>query len=44
MEKIEKTKLEQLLQIVPDHPMIRMAHFADSGSEMTEVLSTFCQE
>jgi len=44
MEKIEKTKLEQLLQIIPDHPMIRIAHFADSGMEMTEVLSAFCQQ
>ena len=44
MKKIEKTKLEQLLQIIPDHPMIRIAHFADSGEEMTEVLSDFCQE
>lgn len=44
MEKIEKTKLEQLLQIVPDHPMIRMAHFADSGMEMTEILGRFCQQ
>ena len=44
MEKIEKTKLGQLLQIVPDHPMIRIAHFADSGEWMTEVLADFCHE
>ncbi len=43
MEKIEKTKLEQLLQIVPEHPMIRIAHFADGGMEATEVLADFCQ-
>jgi hypothetical protein len=44
MEKIEKTKLEQLLQIVPDHPTIRIAHFTDSGMEMTDILSSFCQQ
>ncbi len=44
MKKIERSKLEQLLQIIPDYPMIRMAHFADSGEEMTEVLSDFCQQ
>jgi len=44
MEKIEKTKLEQLLGIIPDHPMIHIAHFADSGLEMTEILSHFCEQ
>jgi len=44
MENIEKTKLEQLLQIVPDDPMISIAHFTDSGLEMTEILSEFCQK
>ena len=43
MKKIETEKLKQLLQIVPDHPMIRIAHFTDSGEEMPEVLSDFCQ-
>ena len=41
---MERTKLEQLLQIIPDYPMIRIAHFADSGEEMTEVLADFCQQ
>jgi len=44
MENIEKTKLEQLLQIVPDDPMLSIAHFADSGMEMPGILSAFCQK
>ena len=44
MKKIEKSKLEQLLQIIPDHPMMRIAHFADSGEKMTEILSDFCRQ
>jgi len=44
MKNIEKEKLEQLLQIIPNHPMIRIAHFADSGLAMTEILSDFCQK
>lgn len=44
MKKIERTKLEQLLQIIPDYPMIRIAHFADGAEEMTEVLADFCQK
>jgi len=44
MKKIEKSTLKELLQIVPDQPMIRIAHFADGGMEMVDVLSGFCKE
>jgi len=44
MKKIERIKLEQLLQIIPDYPMIRIAHFANSGEEMTEILAEFCRQ
>ncbi len=41
MKPIEATKLFQLLQIIPDHPMIRIVHFADSGETLPEILSSF---
>jgi len=44
MEIIEKEKLEQLLQIIPDHPMTSIAHFANYSLETCRVLSHFCRE
>ena len=44
MKAIEKERLIQLLHIIPNHPMIRIAHFVDSGEVMPEVLSGFCRE
>lgn len=42
MKNIELDPLKKLLEIIPDYPALRIAHFADSGEEMTEVLSDFC--
>jgi len=39
MKPIEKNKLKQLLTIIPDHPMVRILHFADSGETIPSLLS-----
>ena len=44
MKNIEKDKLEKLLEIIPDYPALRIAHFSESGEMMTEILSDFCQK
>ncbi len=44
MKNIEKDKLEKLLEIIPDYPALRIAHFSESGEMMTEILSNFCQK
>ncbi len=44
MKNIEKDKLEKLLEIIPDSPALRIAHFSDSGEMMTEILSEYCQK
>ncbi len=44
MKNIEKEKLKKLLEIIPSTPALRIAHFAESGKMMTEVLSDFCQK
>ncbi len=41
MKSLEKESIEQLLEIVPEHPVIRLLHFADSGEEMPESLADF---
>ena len=41
MKLIEKEKLDQLLTIIPDHPMIRLLHFADSGIELPRMLDAY---
>ncbi len=41
MKPIEETKLSQLLQIIPDHPMVRIVHFSDSGEDLPKMLSDF---
>jgi hypothetical protein len=41
MKPIEKEKLDQLLTIIPDHPMIRLLHFADSGIELPKMLNAY---
>jgi len=41
MKAIEKEKLDQLLAIVPDSPLTRLLHFADSGTRLPELLSRF---
>ncbi len=44
MKNIERTSLEKLLQIVPDHPGIRLLHFAESGEEMPRILGDFVEK
>jgi len=44
MKPIEATKLSQLLQIIPEHPMIRILHFSDSGEILPEILSDFAAQ
>ena len=44
METIGKEPFEQLLTIIPDHPMVRLLHFADSGIDMPRMLSNFSIE
>jgi len=41
MKPIEKNRLDQLLTIIPDHPQIRLLHFADSGIELPRMLDRF---
>ena len=44
MESIEKESFAQLLRIVPDHPLIRLLHFADSGEEIPLLLDAFVNQ
>ncbi len=44
MKNIEKDKLEKLLEIIPDSPALRIAHFSESGEMMTEIISNFCRK
>jgi hypothetical protein len=44
MKPIEKNRLEQLLEIIKPAPALRIAHFTQSGEEMTEILCDFCTE
>jgi len=44
MKPVEKDKLDQLLTIIPDHPQIRLLHFADSGIELPRMLNDFVTE
>jgi len=44
MKPIEKNRLEQLLGIIKPAPALRLAHFCNSGEEMTEMLYRFCIE
>jgi hypothetical protein len=41
MKPLERKSLEKLLGIVPDHPVIRLLHFADSGTEAPQILADF---
>ena len=41
MKPIEKEPFEQLLTIIPDHPMVRILHFADSGEDAPSTLADF---
>jgi hypothetical protein len=41
MKPIEKEPFEQLLTIIPDHPMVRILHFADSGEDTPSTLADF---
>jgi len=44
MKPIEEEKLKQLLQIIPDYPMIRIVHFADSGKTMPRTIGEFIEK
>ncbi|SFV90528.1 hypothetical protein MNB_SV-4-853 [hydrothermal vent metagenome] len=44
MKSIEQKSLEKLLQIIPDHPGIRLLHFADSGEEIPQIISSFIED
>ncbi len=44
MKPINKKKLDQLLTIIPDHPEVRLLHFADSGLDMPLHLQRFSKE
>ena len=44
MKPIEKEALEQLLTIIPDHPQIRLLHFADSGEALPLMLADFAKQ
>jgi len=44
MKPIEKEKFAQLLTIIPDHPMVRLLHFADSGIELPRILDDFVMQ
>ena len=44
MKSIEQKSLEKLLHIIPDHPGIRLLHFADSGEEVPRILGQFVTE
>jgi|GEM_PF-557026 len=44
MEHLEKEPLEQLLQIVPNYPAVRLLHFCDGGEDLPSVLADFCAE
>ncbi len=44
MKSIEKEKLDQLLTIIPDHPMVRLLHFSDSGIELPAMLDAYVSQ
>ncbi|MCB4764991.1 MAG: hypothetical protein LGB73_04015 [Sulfurovum sp.] len=44
MKMIEKEKLNQLLTIIPNYPMIRLLHFAESGIDMPKILDHFVSQ
>ncbi len=44
MKPIEENALKQLLQIIPDHPQIRLLHFAHSGEDLPQMLASFAHQ
>jgi len=44
MKSIEPKSLEKLLQIIPNHPGIRLLHFADSGEEIPRAIGSFIED
>ena len=44
MKNIEQNKLEKLLEIIPSHPALRIAHFSEGSHILTKTLSDFCKK
>ena len=43
MKTLEKDQLENLLGILGSTPSFQVAHFADSGETLTDMLSEYCE-
>ena len=39
MKKLESTEIDQLLEILSDHPRLRIAHFSDGGEDFIQALN-----
>ena len=42
MKKLETESITQLLEIIPDHPGLRMSQFSDGGEAFSDALSNLC--
>jgi len=42
MKKLEPQSITQLLEIIPDHPGLRMSQFSDGGEAFSNALSNLC--
>ena len=44
MKKLETKSITQLLEIIPNHPGLRMSQFSDGGEAFSDALSNLCLE
>jgi len=44
MKKLETQSITQLLEIIPNHPGLRVSQFSDGGEEFSTILSNLCLE
>jgi hypothetical protein len=42
MKNLETKSIEQLLEIIPDHPGLRISQFSDGGEKFSNALSELC--
>jgi hypothetical protein len=44
MKNLETKSIKQLLEIIPDHPGLRLSQFSDGGELFSDALSALCLE
>jgi len=42
MKKLENRLIKQLIEIIPNHPALRVLQFTDGGEQFSNILSEFC--